>query len=195
MRAAASDGPNARMRAAASSSTTPFASGASGPTTTRSARSSTAAPTMPSTSSAATSRQRTPSRAMPALPGAAISSGCCGLRMSARTSACSRPPPPTTKILIGTKLERCDELVDRDRGQRLVARRAARAELHRDSRHRLLVGRLHHVHEVVPAEGGPLCLDARSERLDLLVDLADPRGVVLHGLDALSRERREHHER
>ena len=39
------------------------------------------------------------SLAMPALPGAAMTSGFCGLRSSARTIACSRPPPPTTRTL------------------------------------------------------------------------------------------------
>ena len=48
-----------------------------------------------------------------------------------------------------------DELVDRDRGQRLVVRRAARAELQRHLCHRLLVGRLDDVHEVEPAERRP----------------------------------------
>ena len=38
-----------------------------------------------------------PSRAMPALPGAASNSGRRGLRPSVRTSACSRPPAPTTR--------------------------------------------------------------------------------------------------
>ena len=37
-------------------------------------------------------RHSTPSRAMPALPGAQSTSGCCGLRSSVRTRACSRPP-------------------------------------------------------------------------------------------------------
>src|SRR5438128_72800 len=140
--------------------------------------------TMPSTSSAPTSRHGTLSRAMPALPGAAISSGRPGLRRSPRTSACSRPPPPATRTF-GTGSERGDELVDRDRGERLVARGAARAELHRDAGHRLLVRRLHHVHEVVPAEGCPLRLHAGAQRLDLLVHLTYAPGIVLHGLHAL----------
>ena len=44
----------------------------------------------------AASRQRA-SAAIPALPGAQTSSGARGERASARTIACSRPPPPTTR--------------------------------------------------------------------------------------------------
>src|SRR5207244_8818461 len=181
---AACKGPKARTPASARASTTPATSGASGPTTTRSTCSSTAVRTMPSTSSAPTSKHGTPSRAMPTLPGAAITSGRCGLRTRPRTSACSRPPPPTTRTL-GTGSERGYELVDGDRGERLVARGAARAELHRHARHRLLVGRLHHVHDVEPAEGGPLSRHFGTQRLDLLVHLAYARGVVLDRLHAL----------
>jgi 2-oxoisovalerate dehydrogenase E1 component beta subunit len=39
------------------------------------------------------------SRRMPALPGAHSTSGDCGERSSVRTSACSRPPEPTTRTL------------------------------------------------------------------------------------------------
>ena len=113
------------------------------------------------------------SRAMPALPGAAKTSGRCGERFSARTIACSRPPPPTTRTVVTS--ERGDEVVDRDRGERLVVGGAARAELERDARHRLLVGRLDDVHEVEVAERRPLRLDRGAELLDLLVDLADAR--------------------
>src|SRR5437764_4898739 len=193
MRAAAAVGPNAAIPASESASTTPATSGASGPTTTRSASSSLAARTMPSTSSAATSMQGTRSRAMPAFPGAASSSGRCGLRSNARTIACSRPPPPTTRTrFTGLPSERGDELVDRDRGQRLVASRPPRPELERDAGHGLLVGRLDDVHEVVLAEHRPLGLDAGPQLLHLAVDLVDPRRIVLQRLDALGRERREH---
>jgi hypothetical protein len=63
--------------------------------------------------------------------------------------------------------------------QRLVVRRAARAELERDARHRLLVGRLDDVDEVEVPERRPLRLDRRAELLDLLVDLADAAGLFL----------------
>jgi hypothetical protein len=49
------------------------------------------------------SKQATLSRAIPALPGAAITSGDCGLRSSARTSACSRPPDPTTRTFFSAR--------------------------------------------------------------------------------------------
>ena len=76
--------------------------------------------------------------------------------------------------------------------ERLVAGRAARAELERDARHRLLVGRLDDVDEVEAAERRPLRLDGRAELLDLLVDLADALRVVLDRLHALGRQGREH---
>src|ERR1044071_1479147 len=97
---------------------------------------------------------------MPALPGVQNTSGDCGERLSARTMACSRPPPPTTRTRGVTARrggrdrgsQRGEEVVDRDRGKRLVVRGAARAELERDARHRLLVGRLDDVYAVVSAE-------------------------------------------
>src|SRR5207244_646455 len=183
IRAAAAVGPKARIPSSVRASTTPATSGASGPTTTRSTRSSLAA------------------RAIPALPGAAISSGRCGLLSSARTIACSRPPPPTTRTRftcrppLARSSERRDELVDRDRRERLVARRPARAELERDPCDRLLVGRLDHVHEVVVAEHRPLGLHRGAELLHLAVHLADARGVVLQRLNALGRESRQEDER
>src|SRR4051812_47154792 len=156
MRAAAADGPNARMPASPSMSTSPSTSGASGPTTTRSTCLSFAAATIPFGLPTLIPRPSKPSRAMPGLPGVARTSGACGLRASARASACSRPPEPTTRTR-GTSEGR-DELVDRDRGQRLVTRGAARAELHRHARHRGLVRRLDDVHEVVLTERCPLRL-------------------------------------
>src|SRR3954451_11952306 len=194
MRAAGAVGPKAAIPASPSASTTPATSGASGPTTTRSTPSSRAVRTTPSTSSACTGRHGILSRAMPAFPGAASSSGRCGLRSSARTIACSRPPPPRTRTrFTSASSKRGYELVDRDRRERLVARRAARAELERHPGHRLLVGRLDDVHEVELAEHGPLRLDGGAELLDLLVHLVDPRRVVLQRLDALGGQCREHH--
>src|SRR4051794_23128550 len=191
IRAAAALGPKARMPALKQASTRPATRGASGPTTTRSQRCSCASATRPATSVAATSKQSTLSRTSPAFPGAAMTSGDCGLRSNTRTSACSRPPEPTTRTLF--KSERGDEVVYRDGGHRLVASGAAAAQLHRDPRHRLFVGRLDDVHEVEAPERGPLGLDGRPELLDLLVDLADARRVVLEGLNSLGVERREHH--
>ena len=93
-RAAAADGPKQGMPAAAQSSASPATSGASGPTTTRSTPSAAAKAT---TSPASTIRA---SPAIPALPGVQSSSGRCGERSSARTIACSRPPPPTTRTFV-----------------------------------------------------------------------------------------------
>src|SRR4051794_4113313 len=197
MRAAAALGPNARMRTSASWSTTPPTSGASGPTTTKSHFSSLASRTRPGTSSPATSKHGTRSPAMPALPGAASSSGRCGLRNRERTIACSRPPPPTTSTRTGTltRLEGGYEVVDGNCHEGLVPRRSAGPELERHARHRLLVRRLHDVHEVVAAERGPLRLDGGTELLDLLVHLANSRRVVLDGLNPLRGERAQEHER
>ena len=126
----------------------------------------------------------------PAPPAARAAAGCAP---SVRTSACSRPPAPTTRTR-AVIIKRGDEVVDRDRDERLVAGRAARAELHRHARDRLLVRRLDDVHEVVLAEHRPLRLDGHAQLLDLLVDLADPRWVALQRLHALRGEGGEHHE-
>src|SRR3954471_14780470 len=178
---------------------TPATSGASGPTTTRSAPDSAAAAAN-ATGSPGSASSRCASARMPALPGAHHSSGCWGERARARIRACSRPPAPTTRTFIGPKgrrragsiSERRDEGVDRERRERLVVRRAARAELERDARHRLLVGRLDDIDEVEVPQRRPLGLHGRSELLDLVVDLADTRGVVADGLHTLWRERRQH---
>src|SRR3954470_5501318 len=177
------------MPASKHASTRPLTSGASGPTTTRSQPCSWASATRPETSSAATSKHTTLSRAMPALPGAASTCGDCGLRSNARTSACSRPPEPTTRTFF--KSERRDEVVDGNSRQRLVTARPAAAKLHRHACDRLRVRCLEHVHEVEAAERRPLRLDGRAELLDLAVHLANPSRVVLDRLDALRGEGRE----
>ena len=97
-RAAAALGPNAAIPRAASSSARPATSGASGPMTTRSQPSYCAASASPAMSSTAIGSRRA-SAPMPGLPGAQSSSGWEAERFSARTSACSRPPAPTTRIL------------------------------------------------------------------------------------------------
>src|SRR6202035_5768517 len=66
-------------------------------------------------------------------------------------------------------------------------------ELERDARHRRLVGRLDDRYEIDVSERRPLRLHARAELLDLLVDLSNPLGVVLDGLNALGGQRREHY--
>src|SRR3954454_24164233 len=144
-------------------STRPPTSGASGPTTTRSTRRSFAAATIPFRFPTLIPSPSNPSRAIPGLPGVVRTSGCWGLRASDRASACSRPPEPTTRTRVTS--ERSDEVFDRDRGERLVAGGAARPELHRDARHRRLVGRLDDVHEVVLPERRPLRLDGGAQRL------------------------------
>src|SRR4051794_22317096 len=198
-RAASRTGPKQRTDAARSASTAPATSGASGPTTTRSTPASTAAPASASGSPGSASSGSASAR-MPAFPGAQSSSGRCGERASARTSACSRPPEPTTRTLMGPKRsrsagsssERGDEVVDGDCGQRLEVRGAAGPQLERDARHRLLVRGLDDVDEVEVPEGRPLRLHRRAELFDLVVDLADARGVVADGLHALGGERGEH---
>src|SRR5215210_6807110 len=137
--AAAAVGPKARTPASTSASTTP-----------------------------ASASTRRASAAMPALPGAQSTSGRWGERASARTSACSRPPAPTTSARKAPSSEPGDEVVHRDGGQRLVLRRAARAELHRDPGDCLLVRRLDDVDEVEVPERRPLRLHRRAELLDLL---------------------------
>src|SRR2546426_2358391 len=67
------------------------------------------------------------------------------------------------------RLQRSDELLDRDCGERLVAPRAARAQLERDACHRPLVRGFDNRDEVDMTEGRPLGLYGRSKLLDLLV--------------------------
>ncbi len=101
MRAAARVGPNAAMPAAFRSSTRPATSGASGPTTTRSTSRSCAHST-----TSPLGRHSIPSRAMPALPGVASTSGPEAPPVSVRTSACSRPPEPTTRTRLALKVRK-----------------------------------------------------------------------------------------
>ena len=65
-----------------------------------------AAATIASTSSAPTSGRHSASAAIPALPGAQSSSGAWAERASARTIACSRPPPPTTRTFTAAPARR-----------------------------------------------------------------------------------------
>jgi hypothetical protein len=99
-RAAAADGPKTAIPASRRRSATPFARGTSGPTTTRSTPCSRARPTIAAVSSAFTSGKQSAIRAMPSLPGAASSFPTSGLRAIFHTSACSRPPDPTTSSFI-----------------------------------------------------------------------------------------------
>src|SRR3954469_22017748 len=98
-RAAAWLGPKHFSPAAAQASARPRVSGASGPTTTRSTRWAVANATRAGMSSAPIGTHSAIS-AMPALPGAQNSLPSSGDAWSAQHSACSRPPPPTTRTLM-----------------------------------------------------------------------------------------------
>ena len=119
----AAGGPNTSAparRAAASAS--PSTSGASGPTTTSSASTSSRArdrggPTR--------RRHASPSSAIPGLPGAATTVVDVGERARPTASACSRPPPPTTRTV--------HRYATREAARRLVAGRADRHEAHVDA--------------------------------------------------------------
>ena len=95
IRAAAASGPKTAIPAARSASATPATSGASGPTTTSSAATCRASRTT-SEGSLAETACSSASSAIPGFPGAACSSLTSGSAASARTIACSRPPPPMT---------------------------------------------------------------------------------------------------
>src|SRR4029078_7927458 len=190
-RAAAREGPKTARPRVWSSSVRPATSRDSGPTKVRSTSSCSTRFASAPMSSTPTSNVAA-SSAIPGLPGAARTSGARGDRFSARTIACSRPPAPTTRTRTSGPLERRDEVVDRDRDERLVLRPPARAELEGHARHRALVGRLDDADEVELPEGRPLRLHAGTELLDLLVYLPDALRVVLDRLDALGGERREH---
>src|SRR6266545_2699579 len=98
MRAASRVGPNTVSPRACSSSARPATSGASGPTTVRSIDSRSAKSARPGTSAAAMATG-VASSAIPALPGAAYIRSMARFLASPHTSACSRPPPPTTRTL------------------------------------------------------------------------------------------------
>ena len=95
--AAAALGPKAGTPASFNASMTPATSAASGPTTTRPTSRFLAAVMIASMSAAPSWGRHSASAAIPALPGAQSSSGECVERPSARTIACSRPPPPSTR--------------------------------------------------------------------------------------------------
>ena len=97
-----------------------------------------------------------------------------GRRLGRHRSAAS--PSPTSYF------DRRDELVDRERGQRLDPRRAAGAEGDRDLRDRRRVGRLDDVDEVELAERRPLVQHLRAELLDVAVHLPQPVRVRLQRL-------------
>jgi hypothetical protein len=93
------EGPNTGTPASRSRSATPAASGASGPITTKStvlasAKLATTPPSVMSISAVSAIS------AMPALPGATISRSHFGFCLIAQASACSRPPPPSTRMFM-----------------------------------------------------------------------------------------------
>src|ERR1700710_3149829 len=98
-RAASAVGPQQRMPCSCKASARPNTSGASGPGTTRSMAFVAAKAVSASTSSAGMGTSGA-SSAIPALPGAHQRPGTTGVRAIARTSACSRPPEPTTRTRI-----------------------------------------------------------------------------------------------
>ena len=95
--AAALVGPKMARPSARKRSTTPAASGASGPTTVSPTPWSLASFTRSATAVASTFSSPS-SRAVPALPGATSTFETRGERASFHASACSRPPEPMTRI-------------------------------------------------------------------------------------------------
>src|SRR5712671_3905311 len=109
-----------------SSSTRPATSGPSGPTTTRSIVFSTAKLRSPAVSSAEISTLSA-SSALPALPGAQYSRVSNGDCLSLWHSACSRPPPPTTRTFIaGHHTERTPSAEPQTAGRSRPSRRSHR---------------------------------------------------------------------
>jgi hypothetical protein len=96
---AAAEGPKVRMPAARVASATPAASGASGPTMTKSMAFSSQKVTTTAPSRMSMSAHSA-SIAMPALPGATISRSVLGFCFTAQASACSRPPPPRMRMFM-----------------------------------------------------------------------------------------------
>ena len=75
-----------------------------------------------------------------------------------------------------SSLNEREELVDRERGQRLQLGAPAGAERHRDAGDRRRVGRLDHVDEIERPERRPLVHDPRAELLDVAIDLPSRSG-------------------
>src|SRR6478735_6375801 len=103
--AAAALGPKHAMPAARTASATPATSGTSGPITTRSAPSCVARAATDAPSSAFTA-WFVATCVVPALPGATWTSVTAGSRERDRASACSRAPPPMTRIFMPGNLSR-----------------------------------------------------------------------------------------
>ena len=104
MRAAAAVGPNTGRPRSRNSSATPATSGCSGPMMVRSIRLPSAKPASPAASVAPSPGTFSATSAVPALPGTANRRSTSGLWASVASSACSRPPLPTTAIRIVTPL-------------------------------------------------------------------------------------------
>ena len=100
-RAPSAVGPKQGMPAAAQASAMPATSGASGPTTTRSAPTVFAQATSASVLLVGTSGRQEATSEIASLPGAHQTRSTSGLFLSAAHSACSRAPPPTTRIFTG----------------------------------------------------------------------------------------------
>src|SRR3990167_8377080 len=109
--AAALVGPKMRRPWARNSSTTPAASGASGPTTVRPIFSCCAHSRSARTSVMAI-LSRWLDRAVPPLPGATKTRGTPGDWLSFQAMACSRPPPPMTSTFMGGLYLQCGVVED-----------------------------------------------------------------------------------
>ena len=121
--AAARVGPKMGRSASRNASTMPAASGASGPTTV-SAMSESRANGTSSAMSVIGTLASASSRAVPALPGATNTRATRGLCAIFHASACSLPPPPTTRMFIARRF--------RDRRQ-VSAEVADAGEHHREA--------------------------------------------------------------
>src|SRR5512139_42906 len=179
--AAAFVGPKIARPSARKRSTTPAASGASGPTTVSATSWSFASFTRSATAVASTFS--TPSsRAVPALPGATRTFETRGLRASFQASACSRPPEPMTRSFTAASSVPEVAHAGEDHGDAvpvgggdhlLVAHAAARLD------HGAGAGLRDHVQPVAEGEEGIRGRHRPREResVVLRLDRGDARGV------------------
>src|SRR5690348_6216541 len=141
--AAARVGPKMRRPASRNASTMPAASGASGPTIVSATPSRFANATSVAMSSIGT-LQRSGSAAVPALPGATNTFATRGDCATFHASACSRPPPPTTRTFIGRSMPEMAHAGEHHRNAALVGRRdhlvVAYAAAGLDDRDRAVIG-------------------------------------------------------